>query len=161
MSIELDEAKRTLLDMKEKIVDLGSALQIEETKKSVEELESKTSAADFWNDAAESGKVLKELKVKKDKVERYDRLVSRYEDTLVLIEMALEEGDDSVTDEVLSEVKAITETEASERLCFRASMTPIMPFFRSIPVPAEPRLRTGLRCFIVCTHVGPSATTLR
>lgn len=116
MSIELDEAKRTLLDMKEKIVDLGSALQIEETKKSVEELESKTSAADFWNDAAESGKVLKELKVKKDKVERYDRLVSRYEDTLVLIEMALEEGDDSVTEEVLSEVKVITETEASERI---------------------------------------------
>lgn len=116
MSIELDEAKRTLLDMKEKIVDLGSALQIEETKKSVEELESKTSAADFWNDAAESGKVLKELKVKKDKIERYDRLVSRYEDTLVLIEMALEEGDDSVTEEVLSEVKAITETEASERI---------------------------------------------
>ena len=106
---------------------------------------------------------MKELKVKKDKVERYDRLVSRYEDTLVLIEMALEEGDDSVTEEVLSEVKAITETEASERIeaLLSGEYDSIMPFFRSIPVPAEPRLRTGLRCFIVCTHVGLSATTLR
>ena len=116
MSIELDEAKRTLLDMKDKIDDLGSALRITELKESVSELEERTSAPDFWNDAAESGKVLKEIKIKKDKIDRYEKLVSRYEDTLVLIEMGLEEGDDSVTEEVLSEVKAITETEASERI---------------------------------------------
>ena len=81
MSIELDEAKRTLLDMKDKIDDLGSALRITELKESVSELEERTSAPDFWNDAAESGKVLKEIKIKKDKIDRYEKLVSRYEDT--------------------------------------------------------------------------------
>ena len=39
MIIQLDEAKRTLLEMREKINDLGSALQIDELKKSVSELE--------------------------------------------------------------------------------------------------------------------------
>ncbi len=116
MIIQLDEAKRTLTEMKDKIIDLGSALRIDELKKSIEELEAQTSNENFWNDTAISSKVLKEIKTKKDTVDRYTQLQNRLDDTLVLIEMGIEENDESITDEVLSEVKAIVDDEASQRI---------------------------------------------
>lgn len=116
MIIQLDEAKRTLTEMKDKITDLGSALRIEELKKSIEELEAQTSSENFWNDTENSSKVLKEIKMKKDTVDRYTQLQTRLEDTLVLIEMGIEENDESITDEVLAEVKAIVDDESAQRI---------------------------------------------
>lgn len=116
MIIQLDEAKRTLLEMKDKIKDLGSALQIDELKNSVSELEKMTSAENFWNDVGNSGKILKEIKIKKDKIDKYEQLKSRLEDAIVLVEMGIEEDDESVTDEALSEVKDIVDEESRQRI---------------------------------------------
>ena len=71
MIIQLDEAKRTLLEMREKINDLGSALQIDELKKSVSELEKMTAAENFWNEVCNYVTILKDIKIKKDKKEKY------------------------------------------------------------------------------------------
>ncbi len=116
MIIQLDEAKRTLLEMRDKINDLGSALQIDELKKSVSELEKMTSAENFWNDVGNSGKILKEIKIKKDKIDKYEQLANRLEDAIVLVEMGIEEEDESVTDEALSEVKEIVDEESRQRI---------------------------------------------
>lgn len=116
MIIQLDEAKRTLTELEEKVTDLGSALRIDSLKSTLAELEESTTSADFWGDAERSGKTLKQIKVLKDKIERYGKLQSRLEDTMTLIEMAIEENDEGVTDEVISEVKAIVEEESSQRI---------------------------------------------
>lgn len=55
---------------------------------------------DFWNDMEKSQKVLQQTKALKTKVERYENLVTKYEDILTLIEMGNEEEDISVLDEV-------------------------------------------------------------
>ncbi len=55
---------------------------------------------DFWNDIERTQKVNREIKSLRNKVDRYKKLVSEAEDIEVLIELALEENDDSVTDEV-------------------------------------------------------------
>ena len=116
MIIQLDEAKRTLLEMREKINDLGSALQIDELKKSVSELEKMTAAENFWNDVGNSGRILKDIKIKKDKIDKYEQLKNRLEDTIVLVEMGIEEDDESVTEEALSEVKEIVDEESRQRI---------------------------------------------
>ena len=54
---------------------------------------------DFWNDMEKSQKVLQQTKALKTKVERYENLVSKYEDILTLIEMGNEEEDLSLLDE--------------------------------------------------------------
>ncbi len=115
MIIQLDEAKRTLGGLKVSVDDLGSALKIEELKKEVEELEKETVAPDFWN-RSDSGQVLQTVKTKKDTIAAYENLQSRIEDTYVLIEMGIEENDESVTDEVLSEVEEIKQIEERMRL---------------------------------------------
>ena len=55
---------------------------------------------DFWNDMEKSQKVLQQTKALKTKVERYENLVTKYEDILTLIEMGNEEEDISILDEV-------------------------------------------------------------
>ena len=57
-----------------------------------------------------SQKILQQMKGLKNKVESYENLCSEYDDTLVLIEMANSEEDDSYVDEIGSAVKKIRKT---------------------------------------------------
>ncbi len=114
MIIALDEAKRRLLDMEEILQELGNQLRIEEAKERATELERETMVENFWNDAEKSSKKLQEIKQLKDKVESYEALVQRLEDTLTLCEMAIEENDESSVDEVLAETEFI-ENEAEKK----------------------------------------------
>ena len=113
--IQLDEAKRTLTNVRPAIEELKNALRIEELTRQIQELEAKTLVPDFWS-RDDSGKILQQIKDKKTTIERYDELCSRLEDTLVLIDMGIEENDESVVSEVVSEVKGILETEEKMRL---------------------------------------------
>ncbi len=55
---------------------------------------------EFWNDLEKSQKTLQTLKALKTKVGRYESLVGTFEDIHTLIEMGIEEQDDSVYEEV-------------------------------------------------------------
>ncbi len=114
MILALDEAKRRLLDMQDTLSELGSQLRIEEAKERATELERETMVENFWNDAEKSSKKLQEIKQLKDKVESYEELLTKLEDTLMLCEMAMEENDESSVDEVLRETEFI-ETEAEKK----------------------------------------------
>ncbi len=115
LNIQLDEAKRTLGSMEEKIEDLGHALRITELNRQIEELDQKTALPDFWSSEG-SAAILRTLKTLKDTVAEYEGLKQKWEDTQVLLEMAQEENDDSMTEEILSEVAMLEEGEAKMRL---------------------------------------------
>lgn len=115
MIIQLDEALRTLHAKKEEIKELKAALKLDELKAETEELEKKTLEPDFWG-SEESGNILKRVKYLKDRVSAYETLASKLEDTIVITEMAIEEEDESVTDEILQAVKEIDEEEAKQRI---------------------------------------------
>lgn len=115
MIIQLDEAKRTLLQKAEDIEELKAALKLDELKSETAELEKKTLEPDFWG-SDDSGAILKRVKYLKDRVAAYEALASKLEDTLVLTEMAIEEEDESVTDEVLEAVAEIEAEEQKQRI---------------------------------------------
>ena len=100
MIVALENAKRELIGMQDSIVELGSALRIEETKEKLIDLEAQTTSPDFWNNADNSSKVLQVIKQSQDKVSGYERLCARLEDAIALAEMAIEENDDSFVEEV-------------------------------------------------------------
>ena len=79
MIIALEDAKYQLGNFRDNLKELGSALRIDTLREQVEELEKKTSDPDFWNDQANSGKVLQQVKQLKDKIEAYDSLCARLE----------------------------------------------------------------------------------
>lgn len=94
--------------------ELGNQLRIDEARARAADLERETLVQDFWADAEKSSKKLQEIKQLKDKVESYERLVAKLEDTLTLCEMAIEENDESSVDEVVSDT-AYIETEAERK----------------------------------------------
>ncbi len=63
-----------------------------------------------------SGKVLKKTKQLKDKVEAYEKLAGAREDLLVMIEMADEENDTSVVDEIIADCEALMKDYEAMRL---------------------------------------------
>lgn len=102
--------------MKGDLDDLGSALKIDKLHDEAEELEQKTLVPDFWDDAENSGKILRELKRIKSTLEEYAQLKRALEDALTLADMGIEENDESVTDEVIAEVEKIRAGEERMRL---------------------------------------------
>ena len=116
MIIALEEAKYKLIGMREPVSDLGSALRIDELKARIEELDKMTLADDFWSDQQNSSKILKESKQLKDRVEEYEHLCQRLEDAIMMAEMAIEENDESMIDEITSEAAAIEADEDRMRI---------------------------------------------
>ena len=114
--IQLEEAKRTLQGMRGDIAELGNALKIEKISEEAEELEQKTLVPNFWDDAANSSKILRELKQIKDTIEEYENLQIALEDAIMLADMGIEENDESVVEEVLAEVDRIVEIAERMRL---------------------------------------------
>ncbi len=116
MIIALEDAKYTLSNFDEKLVELGAALRINDLKNEAEELEKLTLDPNFWSDSDNSGKILRNIKQLKSKIEAYEKLVQKVEDTLVLCEMAIEENDESLVDEIVNDVADIEKEEERQRI---------------------------------------------
>ena len=96
-----------LLDSEKPIENLKEALAIDSLKAEVEVLEKESAAPDFWDDMENSQKVMQKIGSLKAKVTGYESLKSDYEDALVMIELADEEGDLSLLDDCTASVKDI------------------------------------------------------
>ncbi len=107
MIIQLDEAKQRLRAQRAQCEELSQALKIDAAAERVSELEQMTLQADFWSDTQNSTRVLQEIKQLKNKIDAYNKLVNVIEDTLALCEMAIEEEDESFTEEVLKDLDEI------------------------------------------------------
>ena len=114
MIVALEEAKRKLVALEDVLAELKNQLRIEEARERAADLERETMVQDFWNDAEKSSKKLQEIKQLKFKVESYEELCAKLEDTYTLCEMAIEANDEDSVDEVVSET-AFIEAEAEKK----------------------------------------------
>lgn len=105
--VEFEELRLRLLDSEKPIENLKEALAIDSLKAEVEVLEKESAAPDFWDDMENSQKVMQKIGSLKAKVTVYESLKSDYEDALVMIELADEEGDLSLLDDCTASVKDI------------------------------------------------------
>ena len=98
--IEYDAYKQKLGAIGPRLEKLAAALDLEGARREVEELEEKTGDPNFWNDVSASQKVLQRTKQLKNKLENHARLTAQWEDLTTLVEMAMEEDDESLLPEV-------------------------------------------------------------
>ena len=105
--VEFEELRLRLLDSEKPIDNLKEALAIDSLKAEVEVLEKESAAPDFWDDMENSQKGMQKIGSLKAKVTGYESLKSDYEDALVMIELADEEGDLSLLDDCTASVKDI------------------------------------------------------
>lgn len=106
--LEYEQYKPELLGQEKAIKDLEASLDIPGKKQQIAELEAQASAQDFWDDMEKSQKVLQKTKQLKDKVAAYEELKTAWEDAIVLIDLANEENDESMKDEIKKTVEDIT-----------------------------------------------------
>ena len=114
--LEFEEYKVKLNNAKPGLEDLRGALKLESAQKEIEELEAASEREGFWNDVEKSQKVQKRLKTLKNKVENFQKLCAAWDDMYTICEMAIEENDDSMLEELESEYKQFTEKVEETRL---------------------------------------------
>ncbi|MBQ1967867.1 MAG: PCRF domain-containing protein, partial [Clostridia bacterium] len=105
--IQFEELRLRLLESEKPMNELAGALGLDAMAKEVAELEEKTAAEDFWNDLANSQKVLQRVASLKNKIKAYEDLKTAYEDALVMIELSDEEGDLDLLPECEASVAAV------------------------------------------------------
>ena len=112
--IEYDEYKQKLLALEPTLGELEKALGIPKAREELAELQKETEQDGFWNDLERSQQVSRQVKRLEHKIKKHDKLVSEWEDTLTLCEMAQEEDDPSQLDDVVEGYNTL-EKEISER----------------------------------------------
>ncbi len=114
--VQFEELLLKLQALKPEIDDLSDALGMKGMLSEIQQLELKATEPGFWDDVEKSQKVLQRTGSLKGKVEAYEGLVAKYEDTHALIELANEEEDESLLEEAESEVEAVKEKQRLQTL---------------------------------------------
>ena len=112
--IEYDEYKQKLLALEPALGELEKALGIPKAREEYDALQKETEQDGFWNDLARSQKVSQQIKRLENRIKKHDRLVSDWEDAVVLCEMAQEEDDASLLPDVVAAYDTL-EKEMEER----------------------------------------------
>jgi len=97
---------------------LGGIFDLETKRATITKLEEEMNAPGFWDQPKEAQEHGKKIKQIKNLTEPFDRLTSRIDDTVILIEMAQEENDGSHENEFLEEMESLrTDLADFEVLC--------------------------------------------
>ena len=114
--LELEELRLFLLSLEEELKNLAEALGIQRLRRQLEELETRVSDPDFWNDTENSQKVLQQTGQVKGKISAYEELKTLYEDTLTMTELAIEEKEVSEYPELKESSDKISEMLEEQKL---------------------------------------------
>ncbi|RGD65470.1 peptide chain release factor 2 [Lachnospiraceae bacterium OF09-6] len=98
--VELDQFKYTLGTYEKPLLEVRDSLDLANKEKRIEELERKMEEPGFWDDPEQSQEMMKKLKSMKDDIATYHTLQEQYEEIETLIEMAEEENDTSLIEEI-------------------------------------------------------------
>lgn len=114
--LEFEEYKGKLNGLKLTLDNLGKALKLKEAQTEIDALQKESEQEGFWNDLDRSQKVQQRLKHLQNKCGRYKKLCGQWDDLYTLCEMALEENDESMLDELTSGYAAFEEKLEETRL---------------------------------------------
>ncbi len=116
MNIEFDSYKQKLNDCKPALDGLADSLNLAGLRNELERLHAMQEAPGFWDDPEKSQKIVVKTKQAENKISRYEKMVSAWEDLITICEMAEEEDDDSMLDELKEGFAALAQEMESCRL---------------------------------------------
>ena len=100
MNIEFDTYKQKLNDCRPALDGLAESLNMTGMRNELERLHAMQEAPGFWDDPEKSQKVAIKVKQTEAKIERYEKMVASWDDMMTICEMAAEEDDDSMLEEL-------------------------------------------------------------
>jgi len=90
---------------KQRLSEIGTSLRIDALAKEITELESQTTVENFWDDMTNSQKILKQIKISKDKLDKFNSLENLLEEIEILLELSAE--DESLIEEANGKEKEL------------------------------------------------------
>ena len=107
--LELEQYAQDIEVIRKSLLAAGDALHIDHIKEQIDELTEEMNQPEFWNDAERSSKVNQKLGQLKNKVEHYEKLLASADDIEVMMDLAKEENDQDMVDEVGAELETLRE----------------------------------------------------
>ncbi|MCL2194376.1 MAG: peptide chain release factor 2 [Oscillospiraceae bacterium] len=114
--LQFDELRLQLQGQQDKLEHLRQALALQAAAEEIAQLEEQCAAAGFWDDPRASQVVLQRIAALKSKIAGYEKLQTAYDDALTMIELAVEEGDESLLDECREQAQHVIATLESMTL---------------------------------------------
>ena len=96
----MDDHSEAISTLRRRLGEAAGYLRIAENRDRLVQLEAETSRPDLWDDRARAQKITSELSAIRDDVDLYERLQGDLDDTAILAELAVEEGDEGAAAEV-------------------------------------------------------------
>ena len=100
MNIEFDVYKQKLNEVRPALDALADSLNVEGLRNELERLHAMQEAPGFWDNAEKSQQVVMKTKTTENKISTYESMLSSWDDLMTICEMAAEEDDDSMLDEL-------------------------------------------------------------
>ena len=114
--IEYDAYKQKLRELEPELEKLKQALDIDSAAQEAARLEDETTQDGFWNNLERSQKVQTRLKQLQNKLHRFKKLMSTWEDLTALCEMGQEAEDAETLEEIKTEFAALEESVEEARM---------------------------------------------
>ena len=108
MNIEFDVYKQKLNDCRPALEGLADSLNVAGLRDELERLHAMQEAPGFWDDPEKSQKIVVKTRQAENKVERYEKMLASWDDLMTICEMAAEEDDDSMLEELKEGFTALT-----------------------------------------------------
>lgn len=112
----LDDLKAELMTYKPQLDELHDVLAVEAAKEKLAELQMMVEQPGFWDDVEKSQKTMQIVKGLEGKIEKFEKLTRMLDDTIALIELCIEENDDSSNDEIEAEAEEFKKLLEEEKL---------------------------------------------
>ena len=114
--IEFDEHKVKLTGLKPRLDGLSDSLNLGACKEELERLQAQIESPGFWDNQAVSQQVMKRSRQLEAKIGRYNKMQETWDDLMTIIEMAQEENDESMLDELKLGYSGLEEQMEATRL---------------------------------------------
>ena len=102
------ETHKAIEGAQQTLADLSESLDLEGRKKRIAEIDEIISAPDFWNNPEGGQAIMQEKKRLESKVDKYNALAGKMEDLEVMIELAKEEPDADLEQDIVDTLAEIT-----------------------------------------------------
>lgn len=155
--------KQDLREISKKLTNLRGLFDLDLKQEMIENFEEKMAAPDFWDDNEKAQALIAEMNAVKSSVDQYQKLQADYDDAVVMIELADEEGDDSLAGEIGETIKDLVGRveEFELQLLLNQPYDKMNAILELHPGAGVPNLKTGAKCCTACTRDGPRSAASR
>ncbi|MBQ2977069.1 MAG: peptide chain release factor 2 [Clostridia bacterium] len=113
MILEFDQYTQRIETLRDQLKEVGDGLHIDDMQRELGELHEEMNADGFWDNLERSTHVNRRISTLEGKIKHYESLLSGCDDVETMMELAQEENDDSMAEEIAVEIERLEkETEA-------------------------------------------------